>query len=159
MQSTQFEKYFNFFPYLKKYYVGTFAIDKIPLNLKQHHFFVFNSDTSDQSGQHWLCCYKEDKIIYCFDSIGIDEQKKQMLESFFKHFKGVKEIHFNETQFQTSTSATCGQFTIYFLVQKSFNKDLSFQELLEEIFQKDSTKNELLVKHFFDKVFEIDYNI
>ena len=153
MEGTEFQKYFNHFPYLKNYFIGTFAIDTIPKSLKKDHFLIFNSETSDKKGQHWLCLYKEQKRLLCFDSIGIDMIKKQLLEQYCQ-LKGVTEIIFNETQFQLSTTDTCGKFVIYFLVQKSYNKDLNFTELLEEIFVDVPSKNEVLIQKFFDKVYK-----
>lgn len=153
MEGTEFQKYFDHFPYLKNYFIGTFAIDTIPKTLKNNHFLVFNSDTSDQQGQHWLCCYKEKKTLLCFDSIGIDDAKKVLLKKYCL-IRGINQIHFNETQFQLLTSDTCGKFTIYFLIQKSYNKDLSFTELLEDIFDKNPSKNEMTIKEFFDTTFK-----
>ena len=153
MEGTEFQKYFNHFPYLKNYFIGTFAIDTIPKSLKKDHFLIFNSETSDKKGQHWLCLYKEQKRLLCFDSIGIDMIKKQLLEQYCQ-LKGVTEIIFNETQFQLSTTDTCGKFVIYFLVQKSYNKDLNFTELLEEIFVDVPSKNEVVIQKFFDKVYK-----
>ena len=153
MEGTEFQKYFNHFPYLKNYFIGTFAIDTIPKSLKKDHFLIFNSETSDKKGQHWLCLYKEQKRLLCFDSIGIDMIKKQLLEQYCQ-LKGVTEIIFNETQFQLSTTDTCGKFVIYFLVQKSYNKDLNFTELLEEIFVDVPSKNEVVILKFFDKVYK-----
>ena len=153
MEGTEFQKYFNHFPYLKQYFVGTFAIDTLPKCLKQNHFLVFNSDTSDKKGQHWLALYKEKKIIFCFDSIGIDNNKKALLEKYCK-IKGIHEIHYNETQFQLSTSETCGKFVIYFLLQKAYNKDLLFNNLLEDIFKESPIENEIVVQRFFEKVFK-----
>jgi hypothetical protein len=152
MEGSEFSKYFNHFPFLKNYFVGTFAIDTLPTTLKKDQFLVFNSDTSDKKGQHWLCLYKENKNLLCFDSIGIDSNKTSLLKEYCK-FKGIREIHFNETQFQLSTSETCGQFVIYFLIHKAYNKDLTFNELLEDIFCADQAKNEILIQNFFNKIF------
>jgi hypothetical protein len=121
--------------------------------LKNNHFLVFNSDKSNEQGEHWLCFYKEKKKLLCFDSLGIDHKKSVLLKEFCK-FKGITEIYINETQFQLSTSETCGQFVIYFLIQKSYNKDLDFLDLLEDIFEKNLYENETKVKHFFEKVFK-----
>ena len=152
MEGTEFQKYFDHFLYLKKFFVGTFAIDTLPKTLKNDHFLVFNSDTSDKQGQHWLCCFKEKKTLLCFDSIGIDNNKKVLLEKYCV-ISGVNQIHFNETQFQLLTTDTCGKFAIYFLIQKSYNKDLTFGELLEDIFSDEPLKNESIVKNFFDNTF------
>ena len=153
MEGTEFQKYFNHFPYLKQYFIGTFAIDILPKSLKKDHFLIFNSDTSDKKGQHWLCLYKEEqKKLLCFDSLGIDDIKKNLLKKYCK-LKGITEIDFNETQFQLSTSATCGKFVIYFLIQKAYNKDLNFVDLLHDIFEKDPLKNEVIIENFFNKMF------
>ena len=153
MEGTEFQKYFNHFPYLLNYYRGTFAIDTLPKTLKTDQFLIFNNETSDKKGQHWLCLYKEKKNLLCFDSIGIDGSKRILLEKYCK-LKGIKEIIFNETQFQLTTSDTCGKFVIFFLIQKSYNKDLNFTDLLEDIFDKNPSKNELLIEKFFEKVFK-----
>ena len=68
-----------------------------------------------------------------------------MLEKYCK-IRGITEIIYNETQFQLSTTNTCGKFVIYFLIQKSYNKDLNFNELLEDIFVNLPTQNELLIQ-------------
>ena len=97
--------------------------------------------------------YKEEqKKLLCFDSLGIDDIKKNLLEKYCK-LKGITEIDFNETQFQLSTSATCGKFVIYFLIQKAYNKDLNFVDLLHDIFEKDPLKNEVIIENFFNKMF------
>ena len=153
MESTAFQKYFNYFPFLKHNFVGTFSIDTIPKSLKNHQFCVFNSDPSNCIGQHWLCCYKEHKNLYCFDSMGINDEKKTLLSKYC-NVKGIKEIHFNETQFQSISSETCGHFTIYFLIHKSYNKDLTFEDLLEDIFENNPEKNETRVNKFFIKMFK-----
>ena len=41
MEGTEFQKYFNHFPYLKHYFIGTFAIDTLPKTLKSDQFFNF----------------------------------------------------------------------------------------------------------------------
>ena len=153
MEGSEFQQYFNHFPYLKNYFIGTFAIDTVPKSLKNNEFLIFNSETSDKKGQHWLCLYKEQKRLLCFDSIGIDVSKKALLENYCK-IRGITEIMYNETQFQLSTTDTCGKFVIYFLIQKSYNKDLNFNDLLEDIFVNQPSKNELLFQKFFEKIFK-----
>ena len=97
-------------------------------------------------------CIKKKRLL-CFDSIGIDIIKKKLLEQYC-NLKGTTELMYNETQFQLSTTDTCGKFVIYFLIQKSYNKDLNFTELLEEIFVDIPSKNEIIIQKFFDKVFK-----
>ncbi len=55
---------------------------------------------------------------------------------------------FNVTKLQDETSVLCGQFCIYFIVQRLFNDDLEFAELLNEIFSENVVENEHSVQDF-----------
>ena len=152
MQGFEFLNYFEKFPYLKKHYRGIFAIDTLPKVLKYRQFMICNSDTSNGTGQHWFCYIKTEKSkVECFDSLGINDEKKLFLESH--KFRGVKELHFNETQFQESETNTCGLFTIYFIIERMHNLDVPFLEILEELFDANDLKiNENRVKIFCDQI-------
>ena len=90
------------------------------------------------------------ETIECFDSLGVNDEKKQTLKSSCK-FKGIKEMIFNETQFQSDVSDTCGLFSIYFIVERMFNLDLSFEEILSDIFDPENhLENENKVKEFYE---------
>ena len=152
MQGFEFLTYFEKFPHLKKHYRGIFAIDTLPKFLKYRQFMICNSDTSSGSGQHWFCYVRTEKsTIECFDSLGITAEKKIFLQTH--KFRGIKELHFNETQFQENESNTCGLFTIYFIVERMHNLDMPFLELLEDIFDpSDLNINEKRVKLFCDQL-------
>ena len=62
--------------------------------------------------------------------------------------KGIEQIKFNVTQVQSSESDTCGLFVLYFLIQRYHNKDLSFNEFMNEIFVFSQSENEKLVNTF-----------
>jgi hypothetical protein len=64
----------------------------------------------------------------------------------------VKELIYNESQFQNIDSNTCGLFVLYFAIQRMHNLDLNFEEILEEIFDKDLLKNEQTVKTFCEQI-------
>ena len=89
--------------------------------------------------------------IGVFDSLGIDSQKEKIIETYFK-FRGIKSIQFNESAFQNLQSNTCGLFVIYFIWQRMFNLDLSFDDILEDIFDPQTDFNELKVKQFCEKL-------
>ena len=55
------------------------------------------------------------------------------------------------TQVQGNESAACGQFCLYFLVERLCNLDFSFHELLNEIFFNDVKKNEEEVQKFLSE--------
>ena len=83
----------------------------------------------------------------CFDSLGIDNAKKLFISSNLRQ-KSISQIKFNVTQVQSSDSDTCGLFVLYFLIQRYHNKDLSFNELMNDIFVFSQTENEKLVNNF-----------
>jgi hypothetical protein len=147
MQSSEFQKYFDSAPILKNHFIGVFSIDTLPKTIKYRKFCICNTDVQSGTGKHWICFIRSDKnSIELFDSLGVDAQKKNLIKTFCKF--SVRELTFNESQFQSSVSDTCGLFVIYFLFQRLFNFDISFDDLLEEIFHEDLSMNENQVKVF-----------
>jgi hypothetical protein len=151
MQSSEFEKYFNCIPILKNHFIGIFSIDTLPKVIKYRQFCICNTDVQSGNGKHWICFVRTNKnSIELFDSLGVDENKKNLIKNFCK-FR-IKELIFNETQFQANFSDTCGLFVLYFLIERLFNLDISFDDLLEEIFYEDLLRNENQVKDFCDNI-------
>jgi hypothetical protein len=60
---------------------------------------------------------------------------------------------FNETAFQNIDTASCGLFVLYFLFERMHNLDLSFDDIIEEIFEEDTNANEEKVKTFCQDLF------
>ena len=140
MQGFEFHEYLAKFPLLKKRCKGIFAIDTLPKFLKFRHFCICNTDVNSGLGQHWFCLLRNHHSdLECFDSLGVNNDKKENLKRFC-HFRGIKEIHFNETQFQDNLSESCGKSTLYFIIERMHNLDLTFDEILEELFDPEDTK-------------------
>ncbi len=157
MQGSELSNTINEFKSLQKNFLGVFSIDTLPRSMKLKTFCFCNTDISNGSGKHWLCFVKSSKkCIECFDSLGIDDNKKKLLKDNCK-FSNVSEIDFNETQFQDTSSSTCGLFVIYFAVHRMHNLDLEFDEILEEIFTLNPLDNEKRVKEFYEN-FSYDQN-
>ena len=153
MQGFEITQYLNKFPNLKKHYRGIFSIDTLPKFLKIRQFLICNTDISTGNGLHWFCLLRTSKTsIECFDSLGISSSKKTILEKNC-HFRGVKELEFNETPFQSLDSTSCGLFSVYFIIQRIHNLDVSFDELLSDIFDGENKEiNESLVHKFCDNI-------
>ncbi len=91
---------------------------------------------------------KSDKsTLEYFDSLGVTETKINILKSFCK-LKSVTKINYNETSFQKDTSQSCGLFALYFIFKRMFNLDLTFEEILDDIFETDNNLNEHNVDKF-----------
>ena len=152
MITTDFNELILQHPNLNKSFDGVFASDKIPKRIKPLHFFVLNTEPSGSIGQHWYAIYRHDRnIIECFDSLGIDEEKKKFLKDNFKSHS-VKELLFNTSRVQDLSTSTCGEFVLYFLFQRMHNQDLDYETLLNEIFCTNSVVNEKKVKKFFNSI-------
>ena len=134
---------------LQNHLQGIFAADNLPRNIKKDHFIICNTDVIKGKGQHWYCILKiENNVLECFDSLGIDQEKKVFLQKNF-NYKNITKIKFNVTQVQSSISNTCGLFVLYFVIQRFYNKDVSFTGLLNEVFVKNPEENEKTVTNFF----------
>ena len=82
-----------------------------------------------------------------FDSLGVSEHKLNKLKSYCK-FKTITKVDYNETAFQKENSETCGLFVLYYIFKRMFNLDLTFEEILEDIFETDNNLNENAVNTF-----------
>ena len=155
MESSEFAFYFSNFPTVLKLFDGVYSIDKIPTQIRPHHFLICNTDISAGSGKHWFCLYRSNtNFIECFDSLGINEElKKSTLLNVCK-FKNVTEIKINSTPIQLSTTDTCGKFCIMFIIERLFNPDLSFDNLLNDLFTDDCSKNEETLVKFFQDIID-----
>ncbi len=152
MQGTDFEQYLCQFPVLKKHFIGIFSIDTVPKSIKYRQFCICNTDLHTESGQHWFCFLRNSTYeIECFDSLGINLEKKEKLTKYCT-FKRIKQLKYNETSFQSKDSNTCGLFTIYFLIERMHNLDMTFDELLDDIFEEDKVKNEQKVSKFCNAI-------
>lgn len=149
MLASEFGKYFDIFPNFKHHFDGVFPSDLIPKTLRKNHFIICNTDSSNGPGIHWYCFVNIENSIECFDSLGIDKDKKIFLSSLqFLRKQYIIDVEFNTTPVQATNSTSCGQFVIYFLVNRMHNKDMDFDDLLNEIFVIDPTQNETKVCNF-----------
>ena len=145
MLNSEIVEYFDNVPCLKPYFLGVFSIDNFPKKLEERFCFISNVSKSNEMGTHWISFIKSDKkTIEIFDSLGT---KIDVLKPFLK-FKGEPTILYNDCAFQSLTSNTCGYFAITFLIERSFNLDLKYKEVLAETFDKNCEINEKIVLDF-----------
>ena len=85
-------------------YIGTYAYDKIPKNIKEKHCCIFNLDKSNEPGSHWCGMYKENNIKYVYDSFG-----RIVIKG-----KGI--IHTDKDKEQKTKEENCGQRCIAWLL-------------------------------------------
>ncbi len=103
---------------------------------------------SEGEGLHWFfLCHREQSHYEIFDSLGSNHL---YIRHILKNIKGY--CDFNETAVQGEKSTSCGEFCVFFAIQRYFNEDLSLQELLEECFTTNTTQNEEIVKSFLQNI-------
>ena len=154
MQSSEFDNYFKFFPYLHERCSGIFSIDRVPKKLNYRHFCIVNVDIASGVGSHWFTILRCNKSSYeVFDSLSVDLEK----EKLFKKYLKFDCLEANETQFQSNDSISCGKFCIYYIVHRMYNLDLDYCDFLCETFDPDFSKNEKLVTTFCADILENQY--
>lgn len=150
MQASQILDIIQSFSSIKNQCAGIFSRNTIPSYLNVKSFLIANTQNDTEPGEHWFCIIRKSTQKYeYFDSLGIDEIKLKSLKTqnlFSKSKQSI--IVFNETPFQKSNSQTCGLFVLYFIIHRMHNLDLSFSNLLNEIFVTDCDVNEREIEQF-----------
>ena len=104
-------------------FLGVFASDELSLLAKTDTgILIFNTDSSQSSGQHWisLCITKEN--IFHFDSLNFNFQFSNDISDFLVTFD--KSLIINTIPIQTNNSIDCGKHCLVFCYIMSFEKSV-----------------------------------
>ena len=74
--------------------------------------------------------------VEVFDSLGVDQEKENTLKLYCK-FK-VNHLIVNETAFQSTTTNTCGEFCLYFIINRYENCIIKEKKLFLSLYVKGS---------------------
>lgn len=146
LRGDEFQEYFGKVSHVQPYFFGVYSIDSLPISLPIKKFLIVNLDPQTAPGSHWLViCRPSRFILEIFNSLGFET-----LDILMPHFKFRTrfEVHFNKQQFQENLSTICGFFCIYFAIFRVLNYDMSFEHLLEDIFDVDLNINETKTFNF-----------
>lgn len=117
---------------------------------KTHFGIVFNTDTSDGPGKHWMsmifCVNPKNPYILFFDSACTYYNLHDEIKNFINNIKNIYPqlnftVKYNKKQHQTSNSE-CGMYSIYFILT-----------MLDADFSSNKKYNGI---KFFDKYFDND---
>ena len=135
---------------------------------KTKYGFVFNLDTHDKDGSHWVALYADltDKFIYYFDSNGekIPSQIYALVERMLKQAeeKGISlEFYQNIHTEHQNTNTECGMYVLYFIITMLSGKNekgesLSKNQLIEYFHGKlDGRIKDSVVEGLRDDYFRI----
>ena len=119
---------------------GVFARDTLPLTRKDGGY-VINFDLSSEPGSHWVAVYVKGSLVEYFDSSGQPPQHGEI-----QFFLG-PEYHYNSVHLQPILSKCCGQYCIYYLVQRHL-MNRSSHDIISVLKRSDSL---YIVKNFVSR--------
>ena len=128
----------------KKYFLGCFASNELPLKLDYPCCFIANTKPRNHNGEHWVA-FNFDKIGIChfFDSYG-QEPAKYNFETYLQ--KSAKSYFSNKKRIQ-GLSSFCGHYCLLFLLFKCRNKSqIFFKKFNSNYFKNDNLIEKLLNK-------------
>ena len=122
MDSNQLNKYATSLKF--KDFLGVFASDELSLLPKTDTgILIFNTDSSESSGQHWISlCITKECVLY-FDSLNLNFQFSDDISDFL--IKLDKNLIMNTIPIQTMDSSNCGKHCLVFCYVMSFEKSVN----------------------------------
>ncbi len=126
---------------IQKIFLGVFARNQLPIISSYPCCFIANNENSNKKGEHWIAFYYDQyKYCYFFDSYGLDPAFYKLI-NYLK--KTSSSYEFNQVQFQSLFSKSCGYYCLLFIILKSVN--LNIGNFLDNNF----VKNEQLLEYLF----------
>ena len=126
-----------------KYWLGVFPSDKVPSFKQNRCCYIANLDKACDAGSHWVCFFRDGPRWEFFDSYGLQPDR-----SVFPRVPSSTE--YNTTTLQSTFSAVCGQYAIFFLYLRC--RGYTMRDVTR-LFCPDSETNDLAVCDFVDDHF------
>ena len=115
--------------------------DQLPVIIKYPACLIFNNQTSNQQGEHWIALYfNKKKHAEFFDSFG-NSPTYYKLNKYLKK-SSTNKPSFSQLTIQSNDSTFCGYYCVLFLLFKA--RGYSLTKFLS--FFKDNVSNEKLLK-------------
>jgi hypothetical protein len=123
-------------------FLGVFAADEIPRNIRKPAILVTNTDARGLPGEHWLAIY--------FD----DDGKGEFFDSFGRspgpYFANYMDKHsstwiYNDTQLQNVVSSFCGNYCVFYCIYRCIGFNL---KCIVNMFSRNTLINDYLVHKF-----------
>ena len=138
-----------------KRFLGVFAVDELSLIPQNRHgLVIFNTDTSQSLGQHWVAlCITKTKIFY-FDSLNSKFQQSSHFTDFMKYSK--KELIWNTIQIQSDISQKCGIHCLVFCyAMQEYKNKRSYENFLKLFLDLSINEREQFSLYFFNLINQI----
>ena len=133
-------------------FLGVFAVDELALIPKSRTgCVIFNTDTSDSIGQHWIALRITKRKILYFDSLVSQFQESSDFNKYMNTTN--KELVWNKIQIQTYFSDKCGIHCLVFCyaMQKNKNKK-DYENFLKAFLNSSIKERESLSVYYFNLI-------
>lgn len=139
-------------PRTKGSFKGVYSADNVPETCSDlPATFVVNLSDSDEPGSHWTAVHIGlGELPEFFDSYGLPPALPR-LDSLL----GECYMHSN-VQLQSILTTTCGQHVIYYILCKSFNKDM---QTIINSYPGPPLENDIFVNKVIESVFAVDLDV
>lgn len=132
----------------RKFFLGCFPADMLPVSDCYPYCFVGNLDCAWSKGSHWVVVFvlSDSRAIY-FDSLG-----RSPTRHFSKYLANFSHVSVNEKRVQNVLSSVCGQFCIYVVMKlcRGQKPEDIVRQLLEK---KKKTRADEYVQQFVNATF------
>ena len=142
MNAFQMRRVISQDPILTHCVEGVYAVDSLPLQLREGHGIIVNSGEWATSGAHWLVLYMDyNGGGEFFDSLA---QKPEQCDVRFSEYLTARcnRITYNSVPLQDENSEACGKFCIYYLAHRC--RGLDMHDILSH-FSLNTMLNEAIV--------------
>jgi hypothetical protein len=118
--------------------------------LNKPSMFVVNTDQSEDPGSHWVSFYfPQHDVPEFFDSLGHPP------EHYHKYFQSILITHgpcyvHNVTRIQAYNSCLCGEYCIYFLINRS--EGFGYEKILCQFMENCLYRNDVKIMKYFNYV-------
>ena len=133
-------------------FIGVFAVDELTLIPKgRTGLLIFNTDTSQNTGQHWIALCITNNNIYYFDSLSSEFQHSIQFQEYMTFAK--KRLTWNTIQIQHDLSDKCGNHCLVFCyaMRKKRNRT-NYESFLSNFLNLSIENREQLSLDFFSLV-------
>src|SRR5207237_600065 len=128
-----------------KYQVGVYPSDYINQVNSQEFAVVFNRDSSDNIGSHWVACFKNMyENFEFFDSMGFSVFYYPFVVDLAKRYGNT--VTQSTSQIQENWTNHCGLYSLHYLINRS--KGVSFVEYINKFDFNDLKENSKKILNF-----------
>lgn len=132
--------------FLSSYGVEVVCAEELPAFVKKRpRFYVVNTDSCGKPGKHWVVFYFSETICEFYDSLGCTPQY------YHTRFKNIllangSQYRYMTDRIQALDSDVCGQYCIYFIMQRHLNRTLT--DICGDFVKHEYNVNDTFVSHY-----------